>query len=197
MHAPPASGSCCPPVSANSWPEQDCRSAVSRPRAPRHSKMQALDASSGPQRQGRHATQTRIAAPSAGSLTSFSSYGPAVDLSFKPELAAPGSLIVRLPTHHPPHPWLKPRLMLLALRRIMTRRGRACAAYPVAMLDRSPAECRPRCRAGLLCLQLRRGAEEPSSGASAVECYQARSDPCTCCGWSCECSVRMQNSCSD
>lgn len=35
---------------------------------------------------------------SAGQAASFSSYGPALDLSFKPDLAAPGNLIVSTPT---------------------------------------------------------------------------------------------------
>ena len=41
--------------------------------------------------------QVRIKHESAGAVSGFSSYGPAVDLSFKPDLAAPGSLIVRGP----------------------------------------------------------------------------------------------------
>ena len=31
----------------------------------------------------------------AGQISAFSSFGPALDLSFKPDLAAPGNLIVR------------------------------------------------------------------------------------------------------
>jgi hypothetical protein len=30
-----------------------------------------------------------------GQVSSFSSFGPALDLSFKPDLSAPGNLIVR------------------------------------------------------------------------------------------------------
>ncbi len=40
-------------------------------------------------------TQFRVKSGSAGALSDFSSYGPAVDLSFKPDISAPGSLIVR------------------------------------------------------------------------------------------------------
>ena len=34
-------------------------------------------------------------APLAGTVADFSSYGPAIDLSFKPDIAAPGAIIVR------------------------------------------------------------------------------------------------------
>ena len=40
--------------------------------------------------------QKHVKSLSAGAVSSFSSYGPATDLSFKPDLAAPGSLLVRL-----------------------------------------------------------------------------------------------------
>ena len=37
-----------------------------------------------------------------GAVSEFSSYGPAMDLSFKPDLAAPGSLLVSGPRHSLP-----------------------------------------------------------------------------------------------
>ena len=44
--------------------------------------------------------QARIPSPSSGAISDFSSYGPDVDLSFKPDVAAPGSLLVRVCTRH-------------------------------------------------------------------------------------------------
>ena len=46
--------------------------------------------------------QFRVPSDLSGALSDFSSYGPAVDLSFKPDISAPGSLIVRrLPAESP------------------------------------------------------------------------------------------------
>ena len=39
--------------------------------------------------------QRRIRAPSYGAISDFSSYGPTIPLTFKPDIAAPGELIVR------------------------------------------------------------------------------------------------------
>ena len=40
------------------------------------------------------ALQTRVPAPLAGSTASYTSWGPDIDLTFKPTIAAPGSVIV-------------------------------------------------------------------------------------------------------